>query len=35
MTKLFALLGALVALTATGGCYFIWLDEAEMPESLL
>lgn len=35
MTKLFALIGSLVALTAVGGCFFLWFDEAEMPDSLL
>lgn len=35
MTKLFALIGSLVALTAMGGCIFYWVDEVEMPESLL
>ncbi len=35
MTKILAWLGALIALTAVGGCYLMWLDEAEIPESLL
>ena len=35
MTKLFALIGSLIALTAVGGCFFYWIDEAEMPDSLL
>ena len=33
--KIAALLGALVAATATMGCVIIILDEPEMPESLL
>lgn len=33
--KVAALLGALVAATATMGCVIIILDEPEMPESLL
>ena len=28
-------LAGIVASTATTGCYFLLLDEAEMPESLL
>ena len=32
---LLASLGALIAATATTGCFFILLDEPEMPESLL
>lgn len=28
-------LGALVAATATTGCYIIWLDEPEAPKSLI
>jgi cyclic lactone autoinducer peptide len=32
---LLAALGALIAATSTTGCYFILLDEPEMPESLL
>ncbi len=35
MTKILAFLGALIALTAVGGCYIMWVDEAEMPDSLL
>ena len=30
-----AFLGELIAKTASGACYFVWLDEEEMPESLL
>lgn len=30
-----ALLGEFIAKTATGACYFLWIDEEEMPESLL
>ena len=30
-----ALLGELIAKTASGACYFLWIDEEEMPESLL
>ena len=30
-----AFLGALVAATATAGCFIIYADEPEMPESLL
>ncbi len=30
-----AFLGALVAATATTGCYIVFIDEPEMPESLL
>lgn len=30
-----AFIGALVAATATTGCYWLTLDEPEMPESLL
>lgn len=30
-----AFLGALVAATATTGCYIVYVDEPEMPESLL
>ncbi len=33
--KLTALLGALVATTATTGCITVLFDEPEMPESLL
>ena len=33
--KVAALLGSLVAATATMGCVIIILDEPEMPESLL
>ena len=33
--KVAALLGALVAATATMGCVIIILDEPKMPESLL
>lgn len=30
-----AFLGALVAATATAGCLIVYVDEPEMPESLL
>ena len=30
-----ALLGELIAKTASGACYYVWIDEEEMPESLL
>ena len=30
-----AFLGALVATTATAGCVIVFIDEPEMPESLL
>ncbi len=30
-----AFLGALVAATATAGCFIVFVDEPEMPESLL
>jgi cyclic lactone autoinducer peptide len=30
-----ALLGEFIARTASGACYYMWLDEEEMPESLL
>ncbi len=30
-----AFLGALVAATATAGCIIVYVDEPEMPESLL
>ena len=30
-----AFLGALVAATATAGCMIVFIDEPEMPESLL
>lgn len=30
-----AFLGALVAATATAGCFIVYIDEPEMPESLL
>ena len=30
-----ALLGELIARTASGACFYMWLDEEEMPESLL
>lgn len=30
-----ALLGEFIAKTASGACYLLWLDEEEMPESLL
>lgn len=37
--KLFATvisaLGAFFALTTSGACFISWLDEAEMPESLV
>ena len=33
--KIAALLGALVAASATTGCVLLLLDEPEMPESLL
>ena len=32
---LLAALGALIAATATSGCFIVFLDEAEMPASLL
>lgn len=35
MTKVLAWIGALIALTAVGGCFYYWLDEVEMPKSLL
>lgn len=39
MGKLFASIGAflgtIVALTSTGACWGIWVEEAEMPESLI
>lgn len=35
MAKLLAWLGSLVALIAVGGCILYWIDETEMPESLL
>lgn len=30
-----ALLGEFIAKFATGACFYIWIDEEEMPESLL
>ena len=30
-----ALLGEFISRTASGACFFMWLDEEEMPESLL
>lgn len=35
IAKITAFLGALVATTATTGCWSIIIDEPEMPESLL
>lgn len=33
--KLAAALGALVAATAAAGCIIVYIDEPEMPESML
>lgn len=33
--KLTAVLGSFVASTTSGACYWGWVEEAEMPESLL
>lgn len=30
-----ALLAQFIAKTASGACYYLWIDEEEMPESLL
>ena len=30
-----AFLGELIARTASGACFYYWIDEEEMPESLL
>lgn len=30
-----AALGALVAATATSGCFYVWLDEPEMTKSMI
>ncbi len=30
-----ALLGEFIARTASGACYYMWLNEEEKPESLL
>ena len=30
-----ALLGEFISKVATGACFFFWIDEEEMPESLL
>lgn len=35
MIKLLAILGSIVALSAVGGCFYMWVDEVQMPESLL
>lgn len=39
MRKLFAgaaaVLGAFIALVSTTGCWFVYVDEPEMPESML
>lgn len=35
MIRLLAILGSIVALTAVGGCFYMWVDEVEMPQSLL
>jgi cyclic lactone autoinducer peptide len=35
LTGALAFLGALVATTATAGCIIVYIDEPEMPESLL
>lgn len=35
LVSIVSALGALVAATATTGCYIIWLDEPKMPKSML
>ena len=35
LAKAAAILGAFVAATATTGCWVVFFDEPEMPESLL
>jgi len=31
----FAALGSFIALTTSGACWLFWMDETEMPESLI
>ena len=33
--KMLALLGEFIAKTTSGACFFYWIDEEDMPESLL
>lgn len=35
LVSIVAALGALVASAATSGCAFVWVDEPEMPRSML
>lgn len=35
MAKVFASLGAIVATLGAGACVIMWLDEPEIPESLV
>lgn len=35
MIRLLAFLGSIIALTAVNGCFYMWVDEIEMPKSLL
>ncbi|MBR2138656.1 MAG: cyclic lactone autoinducer peptide [Bacilli bacterium] len=35
LSTIVAAIGAFIAATATSGCYIIYLDEPEMPESLM
>lgn len=30
-----AAIGGLVAATATSGCFYVWLDEPQMPKSMI
>lgn len=35
LVSIVSALGALVAASATTGCFYIWLDEPEMPKAML
>lgn len=35
LVSMVSALGALVAATATSGCLIVWLDEPEMPTSMI
>lgn len=35
MGKVLAAIGTFIALTAVNGCFYMWIDEVEIPKSLL
>lgn len=35
LVSIISAIGGLVAATATSGCIYIWIDEPEMPRSML